>query len=159
MKTLNTPRLAQNAHFAHIGAPMGCQRVVLSVHMAKTRHSGRMFWRKTAGKRPNRDRIRISATEFNQSKALVRRIRCAHRWTMLPLRMMLGSIFLRTPIPRCGGNPSEHPPFDLCTPPPITYPQRRLSPPPPHFMHQKQFRLRRHARVKQEFLLCKTNGL
>ena len=57
------PRLAQNATFAHLGAPRGCQSVVLSVHMAKTRHSGRMFGRKTARKRPKRDRI--SATEFN----------------------------------------------------------------------------------------------
>jgi hypothetical protein len=32
--------------------------------MAKTRHSGRMFVRKTAEKRPKRNRIRISATEF-----------------------------------------------------------------------------------------------
>jgi hypothetical protein len=57
-----TPRLAQNTPFAQLGAPRGCQSVALSVHMAKTRHSGRMFGRKTARKRLNRDRIRISAT-------------------------------------------------------------------------------------------------
>ena len=32
--------------------------------MAKTRHSVRMFGRKTARKRPKRDRIRITATGF-----------------------------------------------------------------------------------------------
>jgi hypothetical protein len=62
-ETQNTPTLARNAPFAHLGAPRGCQSVVLSVHMAKTRHSWRMFGRKTARKRPKRDRI--SATEFN----------------------------------------------------------------------------------------------
>jgi hypothetical protein len=69
MKTLNTPRLAQNAPFAHLGAPRGCQSVILLVHIAKTRHFGRMFGRKTARKRPKRDRIR--ATEFNIGKVLV----------------------------------------------------------------------------------------
>ena len=63
-KIIYTPRLAGNDPFAHVGAPRGCQSVLLSVHMAKTRHSGRIFGRKTARKRPNRDRIRISATEF-----------------------------------------------------------------------------------------------
>jgi hypothetical protein len=70
--TQNTPRLAQNAPFAHLSAPRGCQSVVLYVHMAKTRHSGRMFGRK---KRPEKDR---TATEFGlarpnvkQSKTLV----------------------------------------------------------------------------------------
>ena len=58
-----TPRLSQNAHVAHLGAPTGCQSVVLSVHMAKTRHSGRMFGRKTARKRPKRDQIWFNATE------------------------------------------------------------------------------------------------
>jgi hypothetical protein len=62
MKTLNTPRLAQNAPFTNVGAPRGCQSVVLSVHMAQTRQSGRMFGQKTARKRPNRGRI--SAPEF-----------------------------------------------------------------------------------------------
>ena len=46
------PRLAQTAPFAHLGAPRGYQSVVLSVHMAKTRHSGHMFGRKMARKRP-----------------------------------------------------------------------------------------------------------
>ena len=49
-----TPRLAGNAPFAHVGAPRGCQSVVLSVHMAKTRHSEGMFGRKMARKRPKR---------------------------------------------------------------------------------------------------------
>ena len=47
----NTPRLARHAPFAHLGAPRACQSVVRSVHTAKTRHSGRMFGRKTARKR------------------------------------------------------------------------------------------------------------
>ena len=38
--------------------------MVLSVHTAKTRHSGRMFGRKTARKRPKRDRIGFNATEL-----------------------------------------------------------------------------------------------
>jgi hypothetical protein len=60
MKTLNIPKLAQNAPFAHVGALRGCQSVVLSVHMDKTRLSGAcMFGRKTARKGPNRHRIRI----------------------------------------------------------------------------------------------------
>ena len=63
-KIIYTPRLAGNAPFAHVGAPRGCQIVLLSVHMAKTRHSGRMSGPKTARKRPNRDRIWISATGF-----------------------------------------------------------------------------------------------
>ena len=42
-ETQNTPRLAQNAPFAHLGAPRACQSVVLSVHMPKTRHYGPMF--------------------------------------------------------------------------------------------------------------------
>ena len=63
-KTAHTPRLARNAPFAHLGACRGRQSVVLSVHMPKTRHSGRMFGRKTARKRPvtrpnQRDRILI----------------------------------------------------------------------------------------------------
>jgi hypothetical protein len=53
-KIIYTPRLAGNAPFAHVGAHRGCQSVVLSGHMAKTRHSGRMFGRKTARKRPKR---------------------------------------------------------------------------------------------------------
>jgi hypothetical protein len=55
--------LAQNTSFAHVGAPRGCQGVVISVHKAKTRHSGRVFGRKTARKRPYIDQIRISATQ------------------------------------------------------------------------------------------------
>ena len=47
-----TLRLTRNGPFAHLGAPRACQSVVLSVHMAKTRHSGRMFGRKTARKWP-----------------------------------------------------------------------------------------------------------
>jgi hypothetical protein len=47
-----TPGLAQNAPFAPLGAPRGCQSVVLSVHMAKPRHFGRMFGRNLARKRP-----------------------------------------------------------------------------------------------------------
>jgi hypothetical protein len=60
---IDTHGLAQNAPFAHLGAPKGCQSVALSVHMAKIRHSMRMFGRKTARERPKRDRNRISATE------------------------------------------------------------------------------------------------
>ena len=63
-KTQNTPRLAQNAPFAHLGAPRACQSTCTSVHMAKARHSGRMFGWKTARKRPKRDRIHITATGF-----------------------------------------------------------------------------------------------
>jgi hypothetical protein len=62
MKIIYTPRLARNSPFAHLGAPRGCQSVVLLVHIAKNRHSGRMFGRKTARKRPKRDQIQISAT-------------------------------------------------------------------------------------------------
>ena len=61
-KIIYTPRLADNAPFAHVGAPRGGQSVLLYVHMTKTRHSGRMSGRKTARKRPKRDRIWISAT-------------------------------------------------------------------------------------------------
>ena len=66
-KTQNTPRLAKNAPFAHLSAPRGCQSVVLCVHMAKTRHFERIYhiWaEKMARKGPDRDRIRISATEI-----------------------------------------------------------------------------------------------
>ena len=56
--------MARNAPFADLGAPRACQSVVLSVHTAKTRHSGRMYGRKTARERPvprpdSRDRILI----------------------------------------------------------------------------------------------------
>ena len=51
-KTQNTPRLARSAPFPHLGALRGCQSVALSVHMPKTRHSGRIFGRETARKRP-----------------------------------------------------------------------------------------------------------
>ena len=51
LQMIYTTRI-QNAPFAYLGAPMGCQSVVLSIHMAKTRHSGRIFKRKTARKRP-----------------------------------------------------------------------------------------------------------
>jgi hypothetical protein len=51
-ETQNKPWLARNTPFAHLGVRRACQSVVLSVHMAKTRHSGRMFGRKTARKRP-----------------------------------------------------------------------------------------------------------
>ena len=47
-ETQNTPTPARNAHFSHLGAPRGCQGVVILVHMAKTRHSGRMFGWKMA---------------------------------------------------------------------------------------------------------------
>ena len=53
-KTQNTPRLAPNAHLAHVGAPRACQSMLLSVHMAKTRNSGHMSGRKMARKRPKR---------------------------------------------------------------------------------------------------------
>ena len=42
-KTQNTPTQARNAPFAHLGAPGACQSVVLLVHIAKPRHSGRVF--------------------------------------------------------------------------------------------------------------------
>jgi hypothetical protein len=51
-ETVDTPRLARNAHFARLGASRGCESVVLSVHMAQTKHAGRMFGQKTARKRP-----------------------------------------------------------------------------------------------------------
>ena len=47
----NTPWLTRHAPFAHLRAPRRCQSVVQSVHMPKTRHSGRMFGQKTARKR------------------------------------------------------------------------------------------------------------
>ena len=53
-ETQNTPWLARNTHFAHLGAARACQSVDIWVHMAKTRHSGRIFGRKTARKRPSR---------------------------------------------------------------------------------------------------------
>jgi hypothetical protein len=56
-KDFNTPRLDRNAHCADLGAPSGCQSVVLLVHMAKTRYVGRMFGQKIARKRPKRDQI------------------------------------------------------------------------------------------------------
>jgi hypothetical protein len=43
--------LARNASIAHLDTTSACQSVALSVAMAKTRHSGRMFGRKTAQKR------------------------------------------------------------------------------------------------------------
>jgi hypothetical protein len=63
-ENLNPPSLAQNAPFAHLGAPRGCQSTGTSVPMAETRHSRRMFGRKTARKRPKRDQIRFTATGF-----------------------------------------------------------------------------------------------
>ena len=60
-ETQNTPMLARNTPFAHLGAPRGCQIAVLSVHTAKTRHSGRMFGRK----RPENDR---TATGFGLAR-------------------------------------------------------------------------------------------
>ena len=57
METLNIPKLAQNAPFAHVGALRGCQSVVLSVHMDKTRLSVACL----GEKRPEKDR---TATEF-----------------------------------------------------------------------------------------------
>jgi hypothetical protein len=50
-KTQNTPTLARNTPFAHLGAFRGCYSVLLYVHMAKTRHSRHVFGRKTARKR------------------------------------------------------------------------------------------------------------
>jgi hypothetical protein len=50
-----TRRLARNAPFVHLGALKACQSVFLSVRMTKTRHSGCMFGRTTAPKRPKRD--------------------------------------------------------------------------------------------------------
>jgi hypothetical protein len=64
LKIQNAPMLARNAPFAHLGASRACQSVSLSVRVAKTRHSGRMFGRKTARKRPKRDRIGFTATGF-----------------------------------------------------------------------------------------------
>ena len=62
-KTQNTPRLARNTNFAQLRAARGCESVVLSVHMPKTRHSGRIFGRKTTRKGPKRNRIRIIETQ------------------------------------------------------------------------------------------------
>jgi hypothetical protein len=62
-ETQNTPTPARNAHFSHLGAPRGCQGVVILVHMAKTRHFGRMFGQKMARQRPKRDRIRPHRAE------------------------------------------------------------------------------------------------
>ena len=55
----NTSWLVRNAPLAHLGAlSMGCQSVVLSVHMAKTRHCGRMFGQK----RPDNGRSTIAGS-------------------------------------------------------------------------------------------------
>jgi hypothetical protein len=43
---------------------MACQSVALLVHMAKTRHSGRKFWQKTARKRPGRVTLRDSDATY-----------------------------------------------------------------------------------------------
>jgi hypothetical protein len=51
----NAPTLAQNAPIAQLGAPRACQSTCTSFHMAKTRHSGRMFGRKTARERSPND--------------------------------------------------------------------------------------------------------
>jgi hypothetical protein len=63
-KTQNTPRLAQNAPFAHLGAPRGCQSVVLCSYGQNQALRAHIWAEQTARKGPNRDRIRISATEF-----------------------------------------------------------------------------------------------
>jgi hypothetical protein len=60
-KTQNTPRLAQNAPFAHVGALTGCQSVLLSVHMAKPCTLGAYL----GGKRPENGR---TATEFGLAR-------------------------------------------------------------------------------------------
>ena len=64
-QNLNTPTLARNAPFAHLGAPRACQSYCISDHTAKTRHSRHMFGRKTARKRPERDRIWFTATVWD----------------------------------------------------------------------------------------------
>ena len=91
----NTPRLARNAHVAHLGAPRGYQSVVVSVHMAKTRHSGRMFERKTARKRPKRDRFRISATQTGNSARNSKHTMASPKYPFCSSRCSYG-------MPKCG---------------------------------------------------------
>ena len=63
-----TPGLVQNAPFAHLRAPRRCQSVVLSVHMAKTRHSGRMHvWAKN-GPKTARNATELARPDFNYYK-------------------------------------------------------------------------------------------
>jgi hypothetical protein len=58
-ETQNTPWLARNAPFSHLGAPRGYQSVVVSVHLAKTRHSRRApVWAENGAKTAR------TATEF-----------------------------------------------------------------------------------------------
>ena len=61
-ETQNTPRLAQNTPFVYLGAPRACQCVVLSVHMAKIRHPGRVCLGET---RPENGQ---TATEFGLAR-------------------------------------------------------------------------------------------
>jgi hypothetical protein len=62
---LNTPRLARNAPLAHLGAPRGCQSVVLSVHMAQNRHSGRMFGWETLRPENGRNATELARPNFS----------------------------------------------------------------------------------------------
>ena len=64
-ETLNTPRLARNAPFTHLDASRVYQSMRLSVHMAKIRHSGRMFG-------PKRDsRCNITAKVMSAPRELL----------------------------------------------------------------------------------------
>jgi hypothetical protein len=58
--------------FAHLGAPRAPQTYCASVHMAKSRHSGRMFGLKTARKRPKRDQIRSPRPDLDVVKSIER---------------------------------------------------------------------------------------
>ena len=74
---------------------MACRRVVLLVHMAKTRHSGRMFERKTARKRPKRDRFRISATQTGNSARNSKHTMASPKYPFCSSRCSYG-------MPKCG---------------------------------------------------------
>ena len=91
LKTKNTPRLVRNAHFAHLGAPRRCQSVVLCVHMAKPRYSGRMFGRKNGPKTARTaTEFGLARPNFNHSKALVCAVGAADRTNNTTSRAVSG---------------------------------------------------------------------
>ena len=83
-KTQNTPRLAPNTNLAHVGAHRAYQSVVLSVHMAKIRHSGRMSGQKTARKRPKRGQ----KPKIDPNRKLSRKLKTHPGWPEMPLLLI-----------------------------------------------------------------------
>jgi hypothetical protein len=83
-ETQNRPQLARNAPFAYLGAPRGCQSVVLYVHMAKSGTPGACL----GGKRPENGRNVGQKTKIDPSRNLCPKLETHPGWPEISLLLI-----------------------------------------------------------------------